>query len=86
MPCAARSRLILSGDFRYVPTLDESVAAINAVSLGDVQSFYKQFYGASNAEAAFVGDFDAADATKELTDLFAGWKSPSPFERAVGDL
>ncbi len=73
-----------SGDFRYVPTLDESVAAINAVSLGDVQSFYKQFYGASYGEAAFVGDFDAAGATQELTVLYAGWKSPSPFERAVG--
>jgi zinc protease len=74
----------LAGDFRYVPTLDESVGAINAVSIGDIQSFYKQFYGASFAEAAFVGDFDAADATKELTELFSGWKSPSPFERAAG--
>jgi zinc protease len=74
----------LSGDFRYVPTLDESVAAVNAVSLGDVQTFYKQFIGASNAEAALVGSFDAADATKRLTELFGGWKSPSPFERAVG--
>jgi zinc protease len=74
----------LSGDFRYVPTLDESVAAVNAVSLGDVQTFYKQFIGASNAEAALVGSFDAADATKQLTELFGGWKSPSPFERAVG--
>ena len=73
-----------SGDFRYVPTLDESVAAINAVSLGDVQSFYKQFYGASYGEAAFVGEFDAAGATQELTDLYAGWKTPSPFQRAVG--
>jgi zinc protease len=73
----------LPGDFRYVPTLDESVAAVNAVSIGDIQSFYKQFYGASNAEAALVGNFDAAGATKELTEL-GGWKSPSPFERAVG--
>jgi zinc protease len=74
----------LSGDFRYVPTLDESVAAVNAVSLDDVQTFYKQFIGASNAEAALVGSFDAADATKQLTELFGAWKSPSPFERAVG--
>ena len=72
----------LPGDFRYVPTLDESVAAINAVSIGDIQSFYKQFYGASNAEAALVGNFDAAGATKQLAEL-GGWKSPSPFERAV---
>ncbi len=74
----------LSGDFRYVPTLDESVAAVNAVSIGDIQSFYKQFYGASNAEAALVGNFDPAQATQELTDLLGGWKSPSPFERPVG--
>jgi zinc protease len=74
----------VAGDYRYVQTLDESVAAVNAVSIGDIQSFYKQFYGASNAEAAFVGNFDGASATKELTDLFGGWKSPTPFERAVG--
>jgi zinc protease len=72
----------LPGDFRYVPTLDESVAAVNAVSIGDIQSFYKQFYGASNAEAALVGNFDAAGATQVLAEL-GGWKSPSPFERAV---
>ncbi len=83
---AARRSLspYVAGDYRYVQTLDESVAAVNAVSLGDIQSFYKEFYGASNAEAALVGNFDAADATKELTDLFGGWKSPSAFERAVG--
>ena len=67
-----------------MPTLDERVAAVNAVSIGDIQSFYKQFYGASNAEAALVGNFDAAQTTRELTDLYGGWKSPSPFERAVG--
>jgi zinc protease len=71
------------GDYRYVPTMDESLAAFNAVSITDVQSFYKQFYGASNAEAALVGNFNPAEATKELTDLLAGWKSPSPYERAA---
>ena len=71
-------------DFRYVPTLDERVAAVNAVSIGDVQSFYKEFYGASNAEAALVGNFDAAQTSQQLADLYSGWKSPSPYERAVG--
>ncbi|MEO7207823.1 MAG: pitrilysin family protein [Steroidobacteraceae bacterium] len=73
-----------SEDFRYVPALDERVVAVNAVSIGDVESFYKEFYGASDAEAALVGSFDAAQASKELTGLFGGWKSPSPYERAVG--
>ena len=74
----------VAGDFRYVPTLDESVAAFNAVAIGDVQSFYKQFYGASNAEAALVGNFDPAQVTQQLTELFGAWKNPSPYERAVG--
>ena len=74
----------LLGDFRYVSTLDESVAAVNSVSIGDIQSFYKHFYGASNSEAALVGNFDPSQATRELTDLFGGWKNPSPYERAVG--
>jgi zinc protease len=72
-----------AGDFRYVPTPDESIAAYNTVSIGDIQSFYKQFYGASNAEAALVGNFDPAQATQQLSDLFAAWKSPSPYERAA---
>ncbi|HEY2465939.1 MAG TPA: pitrilysin family protein [Steroidobacteraceae bacterium] len=71
------------GDFRYVPTPDESIAAFNAVSIADIQSFYKQFYGASNAEAALVGHFDPAQVSKELTDLFGAWKSPSAYERAA---
>jgi zinc protease len=72
------------GDFRYVPTLDERAAAVKAVSISDIEAFYKQFYGASNGEAALVGNFDGAAVTHALTDHFGAWKSPSPFERPVG--
>ncbi len=72
------------GDFRYVPTMDESIAAYSAVSITDIQAFYKQFYGASSAEAALVGNFDPAQASKQITDQFGGWKNPTPYERAVG--
>jgi zinc protease len=69
------------GDFRYVPTLDEHAAEIKAVSIGDIQSFYNQFYGASNAEAAFVGNFDASAVSKQLAELFGSWKSPGAYAR-----
>jgi len=72
------------GDFRYAPTLDERAAAVKAVSISDIQSFYRQFYGASNAEFALVGSFDGPAVTKELTELLGEWKSPSPYERPVG--
>jgi len=71
------------GDFRYVPTLDEHAEAIKAISIGDIQAFYKQFYGASNAEAAIVGNVDPAAVTKQLAELLGDWKSPSAYERAV---
>ena len=69
------------GDPRYAPTVDESIASNNAVTLDDVKRFHAQFYGASNAELAIVGDFDA-DATRALvTELFGSWKSPSAYAR-----
>ncbi|MFO1303269.1 MAG: pitrilysin family protein [Burkholderiales bacterium] len=70
-----------SGDPRYVPTIEESIANNAAVTLDDVKAFYGKFYGASDAEIAIVGDFDA-EATKALvTQLFGDWKSPSPYAR-----
>ena len=69
------------GDPRYAPTVDESLASNNAVTLDDVKRFHAQFYGASNAELAIVGDFDA-DATRALvTELFGAWKSPAAYAR-----
>jgi zinc protease len=69
------------GDPRYAPTLDESIADNDAVTVDAVRRFHAQFYGASNAELAIVGDFDA-DATRALvTELFGAWKSPSPYAR-----
>ena len=70
-----------AGDPRYSPTIEESIANNNAVTLDDVKRFHREFYGASNAELSIVGDFDV-DATKALvTQLFGDWKSPSAYTR-----
>ena len=70
-----------AGHPRYIPTIDESIAWNNAVTVDSVKNFYRQFFGASNAELAIVGDFDP-DAMKALvTELFGTWKSPSPYAR-----
>jgi zinc protease len=69
------------GDPRYVPTLEESITNNNAVTQDDVKRFHRDFYGASNAELAIVGDFDV-DATRALvTQLFGDWKSPAAYTR-----
>ena len=55
------------------------------LTLADVKKFYADFYGASNAELAVVGDFDAAEVQKLATELFGSWKSPAPYTRVKRD-
>jgi zinc protease len=67
------------GDPRYYATFDEEIENYKKLSLADVKKFYADFYGASNAELAIVGDFDPAEIQKLATELFGAWKSPAPF-------
>lgn len=69
------------GDVRYISTFDEDIAELKALTLDDVRKFYKDFYGASNAELAVVGDFDKEEVAKLANELFATFKSPRPFAR-----
>ncbi|MCB9275145.1 MAG: insulinase family protein [Lewinellaceae bacterium] len=68
-------------DPRYTMTFDEEVAAINALTLDDVKAFYKEFYGATEATLAVVGDFDTKAVETALAGNFKDWKSPSRYER-----
>ena len=70
-----------STDVRYTPTLQESIANIKKVKLEEVKSFYKSFYGASDATASIIGDFDETEVKKFLDENFANWKSPKPYKR-----
>ena len=69
------------GDVRYVSTPDEDIEEVKAATLDEAKKFYSEFYGASNGEAAVVGDFDAKEVEKLVGDLFGSWKSPRPFSR-----
>src|SRR3984893_9049297 len=69
------------GDVRYVKTADEQLADYKAATLGDVKKFYSDFYGASNAELAVVGDFDPKEIAALAGELFGDWKSPRTFTR-----
>jgi zinc protease len=70
-----------STDIRYVPTPQEQIERLKAVKLDDVQGLYRGLIGASFSEAAFVGDFDPAELTRQLEKLFTDWASPKPFQR-----
>ena len=68
-------------DVRYVPTVEEHIAALNAVTLAEVTDLYKNLLGGSAAQGAIVGDFDAAATRAQLAKNLGDWKSARPFAR-----
>ena len=73
------------GDPRAYATFDEEIDNYKKLTLADVKKFYTDFYGASNAELAVVGDFDFAEVQKLAAELFGAWKSPAPFTQVKRD-
>jgi zinc protease len=74
-----------SEDPRYTRTFDEQTAAVEAVTLDQVKQFHREYYGASDATVAIVGDFDSKTSVEVLRASFADWKSPGPFVRIGED-
>lgn len=71
------------GDVRYVPTVEEEMEDLKSVQLEDVKKFYNDFYGASHAEFAAVGDFEPEEVEKSLSTLFNGWTSKQSYARVA---
>jgi zinc protease len=73
-----------ASDPRYVSSPEEDIESAKAVTLAGVRSFWQDFYGASAAEIAVVGDFDPQEVKSLLEQLFGGWKNRKPYARLVG--
>ena len=67
-------------DVRYVPTIDENIARVEAVTLDHVKAVYDQV-GAARGELAVVGDFDADATLDRVKDILKGWESKVPARR-----
>ena len=72
-----------SGDPRGVPTFDEDIENYKKITLADAKKFYSDFFGASNAELAIIGDFDPAEVRKIAEEEFGTWKSASPYAEVL---
>ncbi len=68
-------------DPRYIATFDEQVATLKAITPDQLKQFYKDFYGASNANVAISGDFDEKEVTNLLKQDLSEWKSLQPYSR-----
>jgi zinc protease len=68
-------------DVRGTASIEEQIEDVKTAKIEDARAFYKNFYGASHAELAVVGDFDPAEVKKAAAELFGNWKSPAKYER-----
>ncbi len=69
------------GDIRSSMSVDEEIEAVKTVKLADVKKFYIDFYGASNATLAVVGEFDEAAVKQAVEKGLSNWKSAAPYKR-----
>ncbi|HSM08851.1 MAG TPA: insulinase family protein, partial [Gemmatimonadota bacterium] len=66
---------------RYVPTLEEQKERIEQVTLGEVRTFWEEFYGAQDGTISIVGDFDPEEMRVVVEEEFGSWNAAQPFER-----
>jgi zinc protease len=68
-------------DIHYVPTIEESIARTEKLTLEDVRKLYEQQLGATAGEVAIVGDFEPEATTKAVGDVLKDWKSGTAYKR-----
>jgi zinc protease len=68
-------------DVRYVPTIEESIARLDAVKLEDVKKVYEAQLSGQVGELAAVGDFDPDALQKAISDILLNWKSETAYRR-----
>ena len=69
------------GHPNYVPTIDETIAEIEAHTIDEIRDFYDTFYGTGAATMSIVGDFDETEALQIVQDAFGDWASSVAFTR-----
>ena len=71
------------GDIRYVPTFEEAIEEVNALSQADLLAFHERFYGTGDIRFSATGSFDADKVKSSLQKGFKGWKRAPAYQRAA---
>ncbi|MYD43025.1 MAG: insulinase family protein [Gammaproteobacteria bacterium] len=64
----------------YYYSAQEDIDMLNAITLEDVEQFWRTFYSSTNGSLALVGDFDADEVLALLEDAFGDWEASTPYE------
>ncbi len=73
-------------DIRYIPTIEESIARLEAVTHAQVVQLYRDYLGGGIGELTIVGDFDEAACLPILKDTLAGWVPQKSYARITNPL
>jgi zinc protease len=68
-------------DARYIFTPQEEVDATSALTVGDIEKLYGDFFSSQAGELSVVGDFDPEEIKPLLAKIFDGWTAKQPYER-----
>jgi zinc protease len=68
-------------DIRYVPTIEESIQRVEAVTLDQVRKLYTEQIGAQHGELTVVGDFDGDALVQQVGDIVKDWATKTPYRR-----
>src|SRR5712691_7742146 len=68
-------------DVRYVPTIEEEIERVQAVTLDQVRTLYREYLGSGHGTLAVVGDFDPYECTEVLKQAMTGWAAAKPYAR-----
>jgi zinc protease len=68
-------------DIRYVPTIEEEIERVRAVTLEQVRTLYHEYLGSGHGALAIVGDFDPDECTEVLKKALTGWTAAKPYAR-----
>jgi zinc protease len=67
-------------DVRYTPTIEDSIARLDKVTVDEVRQVYEEQLGGQNGEFAIVGDFDPQAVTVGVSKFLKDWKAKTPYE------
>ncbi len=66
------------GHPQYRLTSDEKIAALQKMTVADVKTFHRRFFGPDYCTMVVVGDVDPATIQKQVAKAFVDWKGGQP--------
>jgi zinc protease len=73
-------------DIRYQPTIEESIARLQAATYEQIAQLYREYLGSQQGELTIVGDFDPDACLPVLKSALAGWKAAKPYARIANPI